>query len=595
MDTELQGKLRELFGIPIKLIPKLRIQCNELYARMKKTKNNSAHYEDIHMLIINLFNSDYYPLVSRNIKIDDNNITIIMGGIAFNMNIPPKLAFLKLDTDDFDLKIYTTGISYKYSSNNMPTAETKTAISKVLSVFKFSVLIICMFLRQIFHYLSNFQPGLHEPRRITRDSRRITKIKKITYGKSKTKASGSASGIFGGGSSNNRKVNLLGKYELILQIKKKDEVSKIYHPMETIDLTNMSYTDIYTRIINVVDHPELLITNKISYETNKTNKFRVLTFSDCKIIYAGLDSPAFFGQYLESNQHDLNKSLDQLISMQLPINKIMDIKNCANNCRFMSLKSLIIDTVLMLSYADLLAYEKLDNGGQVLVPAAFIFKYYKYLVKFVRLMVIKKFFSGTLKGKFFESAKALWQYALIDLQRKAAQLKPSLDEYDKINVVYKNFLNDFHQNLFHNRILIMNKYSELMEIANEYENIVFYINKSRNLFSELNDKSVTVGETIESVTIQYANQEIIKYESQKHSSKTRIGGGSSKSVKSISLFAEDYDYEDMELDNLDKEHILVRNVIKKIRKMMTDEVDFYSRLSHTKSSKAKSSKAKSSN
>lgn len=570
MDGEIQGKLRELFGIPTKLLPKLRVQCNQLVARMKKTKSSVAHYEDIHNLIINLFNSDYYPLVSRNIKIDDHNITIIMGGIAFNMNIPPKLGFLKLDTDDFDLKIYTTGISYKYSSNTQPTAETKTAIAKVISVFKFSVLIICMYLRQICYYLSHFQPGSRTSVKLTRTQTKAKRTRKASSGGGKT-------GV----------VNLLGKYELVLQIKKKDAETKIYQPVETIDFTNMSYSDIYARVIDLVDHPELLITNKISYETSKANKFRVLTFSDCKIIYAGLDSPAFFGQYLESNPHELNKSLNQLIAMHIPIHKIIEIKNCANHCRVMSLKSLIIDTVLMLSYADLLAYEKLDNGGQVLVPAGFIFKYYKYLAKFIRLMVIKKFFNGTLKGKFFESAKVLWQYALMDLRRKAAQLKPGLDEYDKINIIYKNFLNEFHQNLFHNRTLLMNKYPDLMEIATEYENLVFYINKSRNLFKELNDKSVSKGETIESVSIQYANQEIIKYESQKHSSQRdanqidasigTIGGGGS--VKSIALVAEDYDYEDIDLDNPDNEKPRVRNVISKIRKMMTDEVQFYSRVS----------------
>jgi hypothetical protein len=570
MDEELQGKLKELFGIPHKLIPKLRYQCQEL---IKKSKGG-IHYEDIHKLVIHIFNSDYYPLISRNIKIDDNNITIIMGGIAFNMNVPPKMAFLKLDTDDFDLKIYTTDINYKY--NHEKGKNNSESISKVISVFKFSILIICMYLKQIFKFLNTYDPHNKHSYK-TKYNNKSKKHDRKTKKHLMIKANGGSRQL------------IIGKYELILQIKKKDDETKIYQTIDTIDFSVMSYIEIYSRVIESINHPELLITNKISYETNKVNKFRPLTFSDCKIIYAGLDAPAFFGQYFEANQHELNKSLNELIDMHIPINKIIDIKNCANKCRFMSLKSLIIDTILMLSYADLLAYEKIESGGQVLVPASFIFKYYKYLVKFIRLMVIKKYYSGTLKGQFFESAKALWQYALIDLRRKAANLKPTLDEYDKINIIYKNFLNEFHQNLFHNRSILTSKYPELIDIANEYENIVFYINKSRNLFKELNDKSksqyTNAVETIESVAIQYAQKEISKHESRSRTYDVDLvtGGSGSKLKtinkhisKSVSLTAENYNYDDLELDN-PQEEIKVRVILNKLRKMITDEVSFYTK------------------
>jgi hypothetical protein len=610
MDEELQGKMQELFGIPNKLIPRLKYQCNQLMKGQQV-----SIYEDIHKMIIDLFNTDYYPLISRNIKIDDNNVAIIMGGVSYNMNIPAKMGFLRLDTDDFDLKIYTSSISY--------LDKERGSLLKVLSVFKFSVLVICMYLKQVFKYMSTFNECNTAECRHTKyygkaNGKAIGKGEKKTKKHKYNKKHGGGESVGGG-----EQKTLIKKYELTLQIKKKDSRLKMFEVIDTIDITKLSYTELYSRVIDVINDPELMATNKITYETGKGNKMRALTFGDSKIIYAGLETPAFFAQYLEANPTEVNKTLNQLINMHLPITKIMELKPCANNCRFMSIKSLLIDTILMLSYADLLAYEKLESGGEVLVPAGFIFKYYKYLVKFIRLMVMKKFYSGTLKGKFFENAKSLWQYALTDLRRQTAQLRPFLDEYDKINIVYKNFLNDFHQNLFHNRSILLNKYPELAEIANEYQRVVFFINKSRNLFRELNEKSLSSpisSNTIESVAIQYAEKELSKQDAMsktfledssiisKSNSKNKVSqkGAAYKSNTNnknnknnkinkknkkragITLIGDNYSYGDIELNNVKTDKIRARKITNKIRKMLSNEVELYSSLALNKSIKSSS-------
>ena len=68
------------------------------------------------MIVYNLhiFYIDYYPIISCNINIDKKTQTLIMGSIAYNMNVPKSLYFYKERTDDIDIKIYTTNINYLY-------------------------------------------------------------------------------------------------------------------------------------------------------------------------------------------------------------------------------------------------------------------------------------------------------------------------------------------------------------------------------------------------------------------------------------------------------------------------------------------------
>ena len=71
-----------------------------------------------------------------------------MGGVAFNQNVPKKIPFLKLDTDDIDLKIYTTDINY--------LEKNEKALYRILSVFRFSAIIMCMYLKQILELIKRF-------------------------------------------------------------------------------------------------------------------------------------------------------------------------------------------------------------------------------------------------------------------------------------------------------------------------------------------------------------------------------------------------------------------------------------------------------
>lgn len=548
MKEQLTGRLKELFGISYKLKSKLNYHLHELHKSIIAKDGKLQISDEIHRIALRLFHYDYFPIISRNIKIDDHNTTIIMGGIAFNMNIPDKMKYLRLDTDDIDIKVFTTGISY--------LEQNKYAISKVLSVFKFTILIICMYLKQFFNILNKFTP--------------YTTTNKT-----------------------NKTNELLSNYELILQLKVKEKDLKTYRITNTIDITKLSYSQLYDKIMDNVSDYSMLITNKIVYKTPNSNKLRTITFSDSNVVFASLNSPAFFAQYLESTHQSLNKPIETLIKMKIPVSKIMDMKTCSNNCKFMSIKSLIMDNVIMMSYADLLAYEQLEDSGQILVPAGFIFKYYKYLVKYIRLITLRKFYANTLDKEFQYGARALWQYALNDIRTKAASLRFGLDERDPIVITYKNYLNEFHQNLFHNKSFLSTNFPVLMEIADEYQRIVFFVNKSRDLFSELNDSSKPKTISIENIVIKFAQQELSKYSesgsySRSHFSKHSdpiSGGSNSKSVDDkkstvskpiiLSLEAGETGEDIDDGDDLGDK----TNIIKKIDKLLKDEVNFYSSIS----------------
>ena len=552
MKEQLTGRLKELFGIPNKLKPKLNYHLQELHKRITTKDSKVQISDELHRIALRLFHSDYFPIISRNIKIDENNTTIIMGGIAFNMNIPDKMKYLRLDTDDVDIKVFTTGISY--------LEQDKYAITKVLSVFKFTILIICMYLKQFFNIINKFTPS----------STPSTTTNKT--------------------SKNNKTNALLSNYELILQLKIKEKDSKTYSITDTINITKLSYSQLYDKIMDNVSDYSMLITNKIVYKTPNSNKLRTITFSDSNVVFASLNAPAFFSQYLESAPQSLNKPIEKLIKMKIPVSKIMDMKTCANNCKFMSIKSLIMDNVIMMSHADLLAYEQLEDGGQILVPAGFIFKYYKYLVKYIRLITLRKFYANTLDKEFQDGARALWQYALNDIRKKSSTLRFGLDERDPIVITYKNYLNEFHQNLFHNKSFLSTNFPVLMEIADEYQRLVFFVNKSRNLFRELNESSKSKATSIENIVIKFAQQELSKYSksgsySRSHSSRhsdSISGGYSSKSVddkkhtvsKPIILSLEGVETgEDIDKDNDLGDKV---DIIKKIDKLLKDEVNFYS-------------------
>jgi hypothetical protein len=552
---ELGGRLRELFGLPPKLVSMLKYQIKFVN---ENPRIRMLSPEIIQKMIISLFATEYFPVVSRNIRIDKFNQSVIMGGVAFNLNVPGKMPFLKLDTDDIDLKIYTTDINY--------LEKNEKAMYRVLSVLRFSVIIICMYLKQILELIKKFttsylpqnkQHSKHHTNKFpNKFPNKRTKQKQLGGSVKKTRVS--------------KKVinkGILNEYKIIVLLKKKNE-NNVNETIDKLELTEMTYSDIFNKIMNSIDDVDLLITNKIGYNmiygnVIKPGKFRMITFSDTKVIYPNIEHPAFYSYYFMNNKREIGKTIDQLIHQKIHIDKIMETNICGNNCKYISINTLLIDTTLMLSYAELLAYEKLENNGKVLVPVGFLYKYYKYLIKYVRLFVIKKYNNGTLNDKFLNSAKKLWTYSLDNLKNTTSQIS----ETDELNISYKKLLNNFHQNLFINKTLLTD-YPELKEAIDEYSMIVYYINHSRALFKEIDSKSKNMGESIESITIQMAEQELSKSTSKMHDG----GAKSSNSRKSITLL-DDVSYNDIELDNpITKQKINKKTIMNKINKLINDEI-----------------------
>lgn len=595
---DLKGRMRELFGIPNKLLPKLKYQIKDLYVN---PRYRNIAPELLHKIAINLFASDYFPIVSRNIRIDKFTFSVIMGGIAYNMNVPFKMPFLKVDTDDIDLKIYTTDINY--------LEKNEKSVNKVLAVLRFTVIIICMYAKQILELIkqitSEFSSSskanaktIHKNTIKQHKSKFKIHQKKYTKNKGQSKGKGKISNKltkkYGkpvqqhkqqhkqhkqqhkqinqkkpqNGGAPVKFGSFLNDYNILVQIKKKNE-NNVNEIIEKLDLTTMSYSDIFSTIMAKIDDPDVLVTNKISYNIQYAdgkihNKFRSITFSDTKIIFPNKENPAFYAQYLMNNPKDVGKKIDTLVNEYIPIDKIIETKPCGNNCKFSSVKTLLLDTTLMLSYADLLAYEKLETTGKVLVPVGFLFKYYKYLTKYLRLFVIKKYANGTLNDNFLNQSKQLWTYVMTNLKINTSQVS----ETDEINISYKKILNEFHQNLFINQSLL-NNYPDLKESINEYSNMVYYINNSRALFKDLDSKSKHVGETLESITIQMAEHELSK-SSSKHFGGSNIYSGGN--VKRFTLQSAT-NYDDLELDNLEKNQKITKQIIiSKVNNLIHDEI-----------------------
>jgi hypothetical protein len=207
----------------------------------------------------------------------------------------------------------------------------------------------------------------------------------------------------------------------------------------------------------------------------------------------------------------IKKSLEQLDKMNIPINDIINVNNCGINCKYTSIDSLIIDTVLMLSFANYLEYENLESDNpsdyKILISIAYLFKYWKYLIKFLRLIVIKKILSKTLTPQFESQYKHLETYINKNLTGKT---NSKLPETDNVNISFKRIINNFHQDFFINRSLLQKDYSELYEIADEFEKLAYYVNCSRALFKELDDSNNNKDKTIDSITIQFASKELSK-------------------------------------------------------------------------------------
>jgi len=195
-----------------------------------------------------------------------------------------------------------------------------------------------------------------------------------------------------------------------------------------------------------------------------------------------------------NNRHNINKPLNMILKQNIMVDNILDAISCRNNCKYLSIKSLLIDISVMLSYADLLVNEDIVNNI-ILVPISSLFKYYKYLIKFIRLFLFIKHNNKTLDAKYENAISKLYNYILKTLKLQTS----SIQQNDIINIKYKEILNTFHQDFFINRTLLLREYPELINIVSEYNIMVNYINKSRLLFKHLlnikkEQKNITMNE-----------------------------------------------------------------------------------------------------
>jgi hypothetical protein len=541
-DYKIHGKMKSLFGLPNKTLSRMKYDLSMLYHY--STPENFIHIEDIHKLIIKFFHNEYFPLISRNIKVDEHTIAIIMGGVAFNMNIPVQLPYYRVGTDDIDLKIYTTAINYLEKNDR--------AIARILSVYRFTNIIICMYLKQILNFIKYFSesiPDIELPPLKRAEQKQYTLKREIEHeeseadldeadldeadldqkasmdinqNKKKTRKSAVGKQSGGGGEKNNvLDVAKFGHghltdYKIIMQIKKKDE-NNINIIQKELEIETINYNDIYNIIMENITDIDTTITVKIDYnlkynpEIKKARGHRKITFSDCTIIYPSLGNPGFFSYYFTNNStnaniliHDSESSpaLATLVKKKLPISSILGVKRCGNNCRFLDIETLMIDTVLMISFANYLEYENLNiPDAKILVPVGYLWKYWKYMTKFIRLITLDKHFKGTLSGGFQRQLRQLETFLKLKLRKPTNQF----NELDPVNIQYKKMINDFHQGFFINQSLIITEYPELHEIAERYLKLVINIESSRALFKKLDDQRADKGQTVNSLTIQYAS------------------------------------------------------------------------------------------
>jgi hypothetical protein len=592
---KIHGKLKDVFGLSTKCITVLKANVTTLFNNT--SSKNLVTPTQLHQIVLNLFIKEYYPIVSRNIRMDNNNSAIIMGGMGFNMNIPPKMDnFLNTETEDIDLKIYTTDIDYM---NKKPQK-----LNRVLSIFKFIIIILCFYLKQIAVELVNISKEIYPPSDYIPNKHIINSNpgKKHTKKSQTTKQTKTSPPTQKGGFPNikylKRDFGFIKSIRVDAQFKIDDD------KIDEINLLELDYPDLQVLLMEKINNPDLLITNKIKYDIQYKkplflpfNKNRI-TFSDSKIIYPNAHYPAFYSYYFMNNKRIGNINIEKLIKQNIPVSSIIDTKPCKNNCRYISIKSLLIDTILMLSYAELLELEDEEHTNVILVPVRCLYKYYKYIIKYIRLHIIKKFYNSTLTKNFVETAKKLIRYIYANIKKDTVQL-----ETDPINIQYKKLLNKFHQSFFIKKTMFP-EYEVLREIVTDYETTVIYLNKSRALFKQADDKKGSIGESIESITIQYADKIIVQNSineaklsenvktdakidaktDAKPNKKIQKGGKQKKHV----ILHEGYNFDDIDLDNnknmgtkhiTKKSSILERSIIlTKIDKVMKNEIHFLNQL-----------------
>jgi len=616
---KLEGKSKKQFEFQPNLINKIKHNIYELYS--KSNLKNPILSSQIHNIILKLFIDDYYPLQTQNIKTDNKTTVVIMGGYAFNMNIPNKMnKILYTETNDIDTKIYTTEI------NNIVKKSYK--LDKLLYIFKYLIIIICFYIKQIFTIMINYSKIIFESNepyiKKSSHSKKTNKYKANLSLKSKTKSKQNIEtktkkiidNQKGGEIKNNSHLikNKQKRFGILKSYKIKIKIIKKGQETEVIDITDLSYDDTYKLIMKKIVDPDILITTKISYSLKYinliipySNKSRLsITFSDTKIIYPNIHNPSFYTYYFMNNrkQLDENIKLDKLLTNNINISEIINTKNCKYNCNYISIKCLQVDIIYMLYFAELLDFEDLTKGI-VLVPIESLYKYYKYLIKYIRIHIIRKFFNGTLANNkmFIDTARKLIRYTETNLKKATSQLGETLP----INILYKNIISEFHQAFFIKKTMFP-EYEALSELVKDYNTTVYFINRSCSLFKKLDDEDEKSGETIESISIQVADKQIAdKQISNKQNvdnilkSKIIMSGGilnekqkqNQFSKNSKIILHDNYSFDDIELDNLNNNINKIKSktykmtpsenkiIIDKLHKMLNNEIQFLGKLSHS--------------
>ena len=544
---KIDGKYKAMFGLQEKSLLLLRQKLYNLYSKSASNFINIVKPKTLHTIISDLFIKEYYPIISKTYNTNENTIAIIMGTIGFNMNIPPKLEkLLYTDTDDIDLKIYTTQLHYDKRKNKANN------VKQVLSLFKYIVLTLFMYLKQVIGEIIEFTKTIFSKNENENPITISKSIKKTKKNKSKITKS-----IHTKNTNNSRKTKSIttslkqSQYKLInakqknfgylnsvriyIQIKQTIGINR-EEINDKIDITKLSYDATYNLLFNKVNDIDLLITSKIKYwmkySTNLVKKPKFLntfTFSDTKIYYPNLaENTTFYTQYLLNYKYMTktdytqpttisNLTLDTLHTKTINISDIIKYKHCGvknNNCNYIAVNSLKIDLILMLQYAEFINDEVYEQDGttkqstnkthpthatnpshpshpshpthpthsKIIVPISSLFKYIKYLTKYLKLYIIIKYYNKTLNKEYTNGTVKFIQ--MINKIITTTSIEP---ENAPVNIQYKKTINKLHQDFFIKQTLFP-EYTILKEVVDEYNYIKNYINKSRFLFKEEYEK-----------------------------------------------------------------------------------------------------------
>ena len=520
---KISGKYKSMFGIPNNVLKILHKDLYELYSHSHL--RNLVKPKSLHTIITNLFINEYYPIISKQYYTDDKTKAILMGTIGFNMNIPTKLnKILYTETDDIDLKIYTTKLHYDKSKN------TPANVKSVLSLFRYIVITLFMFMKQVIAELIDFSKNMFVATKPNYKKSKSLKLNKNDdYNISQTQKQSQSATLQDGGDikqlikHTQKSYGVMNSGSIYIQIKKSSGNEQIN---EKRDITKLSYDETYKLIFEKIDDVDLLITSKIKYWINYSKLLNIpkfvnaLTFSDTKIYYPNLlENTTFYAYYLlnEKNNKQTNTdnhlTLDTLFNRHINITDIIKVKNCGKNnnynCNYIAPNSLKLDLILMLQYAEFINDEDYENNN-IIVPISSLFKYTKYLTKYLKLYLIIKYYNKTLNKVYMNTTMKLIK-SINKLYTKTI-IEP---ETAPLNVSYKKQINKLHQDFFIKQTMFP-EYEIIREVVDDYNTITKYINKSRYLFKDLYKKYEKEHKICNTNTINLLNILNIVFDTDKH-------------------------------------------------------------------------------